>query len=120
MVAQDEEVDEINYQLTEDDGELVPRNEHAADVRRSHLADIHRANGRSQTHADTANDTVKVEHNQQRIGGNTMLEEQEFRVHAAQRGDEEQQTGNDERFLTSEIRGQVARKSGTDDTADKG
>ena len=49
-----------------------------------------------------------------------MLEEEELRLHAAQRRDEEQQTGNDERFLTSEIRGQITRKSGTDDTADKG
>ena len=45
VVAEDEEVNEINHQLTEDDGKLVAGDEHASDVGGCYLADIHRADG---------------------------------------------------------------------------
>jgi hypothetical protein len=61
ITAKDDEVDEIDHQLAEDNGKLVPRYQHSTDIRRCHLADIHRADSRCQTHANTANDTVNVE-----------------------------------------------------------
>ena len=64
MVAQDEEVHKVDHQLTEDDGELVPRDEHTSYIRRRHLADIHRADGRSQAYSDTADHTIEVEHDE--------------------------------------------------------
>ena len=106
MVAQDEEVHEVDHQLTEDDGKLVTRYQHAADVRRCHLADIHRTDGRSQSYTNTADDTVEVEHDEQRVRRTAVVEEQELRVHGAQGRDEEQQTSNDQRLLTSQTRGQ--------------
>ena len=65
MVAEDEEVHEVNHQLTEDNGKLVPRHEHTSYIRGSHLTDIHRADGRGQTYADTTDHTVDVKHDQQ-------------------------------------------------------
>ena len=65
MVAQNEEVHEIHHQLTEDNGELVPADEHASDVRGCHLTDIHRTDSRGETHTDTTDHTVEVEHDQQ-------------------------------------------------------
>ena len=119
MVAQDEEVDEVHHQLTKDNGELVPRHEHASDVRGSHLTDIHRTDGRSQSHADTTNHTIDVEHDEQRVGRSTMLEEHKLRLHRSEGGDEEQQTGDDQRLLTSEVRGEQSGDGRTDDTADE-
>ena len=106
VVAQDEEVDEVNHQLTEDDGKLVPRDEHASDVRGSHLADVHRADGRGQTYADTTDDAVDVEHDEQRVGGFAVVEEQELWIHRAEGRDEEEDTCDDERLLTAEVRGE--------------
>ena len=48
-----------------------------------------------------------------------MLEEEEFRLHTAQRRDKEQQAGNDERLLTTQIGGQHATECRTDDATDE-
>ena len=39
--VKNEEVDEINHQLTEDDGKLVPADQHTTDVTRRNLTDKH-------------------------------------------------------------------------------
>ena len=96
VVAKDEEVDEVNQQLTEDNGKLVPRNKHTANIRRCNLANIHRADGRSQTYTDTTDDTIDVEHDEQREARSAVLEEQKLRFHASQCRDEEQHTCQNE------------------------
>ena len=65
VVAKDEEIDKIHHQLTEDDGKLVPRHEHATDVAGGNLADIHRAYGRSKSHANTTYHTVNIKDDEQ-------------------------------------------------------
>ena len=102
MLAEDEEVDEVDHQLSEDDGKLVPRHEHASDVRRCHLADIHRADGRCQSYADAADDAVDVEGDEQAEGGMAFLKEEKLGRHAAQGGDEEEDSRQDERPLAAE------------------
>ena len=83
MVAQNEEIDEIDYQLTKDNGKLVPRYKHAADIGGSHLANVHRADGRGQTYANATDDAVDIEHHEQGERGYALLENHEFRLHAA-------------------------------------
>ena len=119
VVTQDEEVDEIDNQLTEDDGKLVPRDKHAPDVRRSHLADIHGTDGGGQAYANAADDAVDIEHDEQRERGHAMLESHKLRIHAAQCGDEEKHTGQKERPLAAQTRGQKAGEGGADDAADE-
>ena len=120
VVAEDEEVDEVDDELSEDDGKLVPRDEHAADVAGCHLADVHRTDGRGQSDADAANDAIDVEHDEQRIRGHAMLEEQELRLHRAQGGDEEQHTGNDEGALAAQPGGQQSAQRRADDASNEG
>ena len=62
----DDEVDEVDHELSEYDSELVPADEHAADAGGSDFADIHGADGGSKAYADTADDTVNVEDNEER------------------------------------------------------
>ena len=45
MLAEDEEVDEVNDQLAEDDGKLIPRHKSATDIGWLHLGNIHWADG---------------------------------------------------------------------------
>ena len=45
VTAEDDEVDEINDELTEDDGELVPGYQHTTDVGWCDFAYIHRTDG---------------------------------------------------------------------------
>lgn len=52
--------------MPEDDGELVARDERAADLRRGDFGDVHRADGRGESDADAADDAVDVERHQQR------------------------------------------------------
>ena len=80
MVSQDEEVDKIDYQLTEDDGKLVPGNQCTADTARSDFGNIHRTDGRSQSHTYTTYDAVKIERQQKRIGGFPVRKYQKFRI----------------------------------------
>ena len=117
VVAEDEEVNEINHQLTEDDGKLVAGDEHASDVGGCYLADIHRADGWCETYADATDDAVDVEHDEQRVAGFSVGEEQELGLHGSQCWDEEEESGNDQRALTSQIGCQEAGEGRTDDTA---
>ena len=119
VVAQDEEVHEIDDKLAEDNGELVPADQHAPDFRRSYLADVHGADGRRQADADAADDAVEVEHEEQREERFAVLEEQELRLHASQGGNEKQQSRDDERLLSAQPRGQIARQQRADDAADE-
>ena len=119
VVAEDEEVDEIDDELAEDDGELVPRDEHAADVGGRHLADVHGADGRGQTYAYAANDAVDVEGDEQREGGHAMGMDEELGRHGAESRDKEEDAGHDERALTAEARGQQARECRAYDAADE-
>ena len=79
--TEDEEVDEVDHQLAEDNGELVPAHQLAASVGRRHLADIHRADGAGQTYAHAANHAVDVEHPQQTLCGFSLGEEEELGIH---------------------------------------
>ena len=65
MVAKDKEVDEINHQLTKDDGKLVPANQHTTDITWGNLTNIHRTNSRSQAYTNTTNNTIKIEDDKQ-------------------------------------------------------
>ena len=40
-----DEIDEVNHQLTEDDGKLIAAHQHTAHIARSDFADIHRTDG---------------------------------------------------------------------------
>ena len=84
MVTQNEEVHEVDHQLTEDNGKLVPADEHSSDIRRCHLTDIHRADSRSQSYADTTDDAIDIEYKEQGVERLTMFKENEFRFHRAQ------------------------------------
>ncbi len=96
MLAEDEEVDKVYYKLTEDDGKLVPRHEGASHVGGCHLGDIHGADGRGQTHTDAAEYTVYVKHYEQRSRGLAILEEQKFRIIAADGRKEKEDAGDGE------------------------
>ena len=116
VVAQDEEVNEVHNQLAEDDGKLVPRDQHTSDIGRCYLADIHRADGRRQTYTDASNDTINIEHDEQRIRWHAIVEQQKLWIHGAQRRDKKQKTCNKQRILTSQFGSEHAREGRTDDT----
>ena len=65
VVAKDEEVHEIDHQLSKDDGKLVPRHKHTSYLIRRNFTDIHRADGRSQADSDAADDAIDIEHHEQ-------------------------------------------------------
>ena len=119
VFTENEEVDKVDNQLTEDNGKLVPGNKHASDIRGCYLTDIHGADGRCQTDTDTADNTIDVEHDEQRKCGSSVLKEQKFWIHATKSRDEEEDTSYDERTLTAEACSQQARESRTDDAADQ-
>ena len=75
---------------------------------------------RSKSYADTANDTVDVEHDEQRELRFTIIEEQELRIHRPQSGDEEKDARDDKRLLAAKVCGQETRKCRTDDTSNQG
>ena len=83
MGTQDKEVDEIDHQLTEDDGKLVPAHQHTADMRGRYLSYIHRTDGGCQSHTYTTDDTVDIEHDKQRERGLALLEKDKLRIHAS-------------------------------------
>ena len=120
MAADNEEIHEIHHQLAEDDGELVPGHERPAPVGRRYLGDIHRAEGRCHTHADTAQHTVEVECDQQALRGDTLGEEQELRVVGTQRAEEEEDTCNEQGFLAAQPGRCKTGEERADDTADQG
>ena len=62
MRSEDDEVDEIHHELSEDNRKLVPADEHSADIARCHLADIHRTDGRRHSYTEAAKHTVGIEH----------------------------------------------------------
>ena len=109
MIAQDEEVNEIDHQLTKDNGKLVPTDKHTTDIGRRHLTDIHRTDGRGKSHADTADHPIYIKGNKQRIGRESVFKKQKLRIHRAEGRDKEEETRNDQRLLAPEVRGQIAR-----------
>lgn len=119
MVAEDEEVDKVGDQLAEDDGELVPRHQHTTDAARCYLTDIHRADGRGQTHTDTADDAVDVEHYEQRQGRLALRQHHRLGIHRTPRRHEEHHTGEYQRALATPTRGQHTGDGRADDAADE-
>ena len=118
--AEDEEVDKVYHELTEDDGELVPADEHATDARGCYLTDIHRADSRCHAHADAAKDAVEVKDDEQRPCRLAVGQESErLRCHRAPCREEEADAGEDQRALAAKARGEESGESGTDDTADE-
>ena len=93
MTAQNHEVDEIDHQLAKDDGKLVPGHEHAANLGRSDLADVHGTDGRCQAHTHTTDDAVEIEGHEQVLRRSLPFKEQELGMHTAQRRQEEQDAG---------------------------
>ena len=100
VVAQYQEIDKVNHQLAKDDGELVPAHQHAADIGRGHLANIHGANGRSHTYTDAAQNAIEVEYDEQVPSGYPVREQPSLGIHGAPSGDEETYTGEDKRAFT--------------------
>ena len=88
-------------------------------MRRSHLGDIHWADGRGQAHADTSEHPVYVEHHEQVVSRHAVLEYQKFGKHRAERRYEEHQSCENECLLASQVRRQEARHGTADDTSDK-
>ena len=70
--------------------------------------DIHRADGRSETYADTAENAVKVKGDKETCGGYALLEKQELRDIAAESRKEEENAGDGKRALAAEIRSEEA------------
>ena len=103
MTAQNHEVDEINHQLAKDNGKLIPRHEHAANLGGSNLTDVHGADSRCQTHAHTADNAVEVEGHEQFLGCSLPFKEQELGTHAAQRRQEEQDASKHQRTFTAKV-----------------
>ncbi len=120
MLAEYEEVDEVHHQLAENDGELVPRNERAADSRRGHLGDIHGADSRCQANSHATYYTVDVEGHQKAERGLAVVKEEEFRIVAAESRHEEEYARNNERGAASEVPGKVAGNGAADDAAYEG
>ena len=83
MGTHDDEIDEVNHQLTEDDGKLIAAHQHTAHIARSDFADIHRTDGRSHTNTDTTQHTIEVEYHQQRPVGMSLRQEIRFRFHGS-------------------------------------
>ena len=119
MCTHDEVIGEIDYQLTEDDGKLVPGNKCAAFVCRRYLSNIHRADCRSQADAYAAEDAVAVKDFQQGLGGYAVRQYTCFRRIGSQRGDEEQHAGDEERSLASQTRREHAGEKRSDDASDE-
>lgn len=65
MIAQYEEIHKIHNQLSEDNSKLVTAHQHTTDVRRSHLTDIHRTDGRGESNTNTAYHTIEIKHDEQ-------------------------------------------------------
>ena len=64
MRTNNQVIDKIDHQLTKDNRKLVPRHKRTAFVRRRNLRNIHRADSRSQSDTDTAEDTIAVKNYQ--------------------------------------------------------
>ena len=109
MIAQDEEVNEIDHQLTKDNGKLVPTDKHTTDIGRRHLTDIHRTDSRGKSHANTTNHPIYIKGDKQRIGRNTVFKKEELRIHRAKGRNEKENSRNNQRLLAPEVRGQIAR-----------
>ena len=102
-LAEDDEIDEVNHQLAEDYGKLVPRNERAADVRRRHLGYVHGADGRGQAHAHASDDAVDVERHEQLEVWHAMLEYQELGLHRPQGRYEKHHACKEQRLLSAPV-----------------
>ena len=90
MVSQDDEIDEIDDQLSEDDGKLVPADQFSTHVSRCHFADIHRANSRSKSYAYAAQYSICVEGSEQWSRGVSLFEEKKLGVERTQCGQEKE------------------------------
>ncbi len=119
MFAHDDEVDEVNHQLTEDDSKLVPAYEHSADVAWGNLTDIHRTDSRSHTHTDTTEHTVEIEDNEQGPVGLSLWKNVSLWFHGAPCREEEADTCEDKRTLTTKLAGKQSRERTTDNTANQ-
>ena len=75
MVAHNQVVNEINYQHTEDNGELVARYQRATNIRRGDFCNIHRTYRRCKTYTDTAQYTIQIECDEQVHIRLTVVEE---------------------------------------------
>ena len=81
MRTHNQEVDKVNHQLTEDNGKLVPTNQHTAHITWCDFANIHRTDGRSHSHADTTEHTIEVKHYEQGPVGLSLRKDIAFRLH---------------------------------------
>lgn len=120
QIVADEVVDEVDDQHAEDDGELVARDERAADARRRDFGDVHRAQGRGQADAHAADDAVEVERDEQCAGGFAVGQDAAFGPPRPDGRDEEEHGGQDERALAPQARGAEARDGAAEDAAQQG
>ena len=116
----DQVVDEVDDQHAEDDGELVARDERAADAGGRDLGDVHRADSRGQTDADAAQDAVEVEDDEQRLRRFAVGQDAALGAPRAEGRDEEHDRCGDERTFAAQMRGHQARDRAADDAADQG
>ena len=117
QLVADQIVHEVDDQHAEDDGELVARDERAADLRGRDFGNVHRTHGRGKSHADTAQNAVDVERRQQRQRRFAVRQDAAFGPPRADGRDEEEHGRRDERAFASQTRGQQARQCTADDAA---
>ena len=120
VVAQNQEVDKVHNQLSEDDGKLVPRHQRTTYVAGCYFGDVHGADGRCQTYTYTTQYAVEVEGDEQRIGGLTVFKEEELGVVRTEGRQEEEYSGDEKRFFTTECRGEKSREGTAYNTAYEG
>ena len=103
VLAEDDEIDEVDHELAEDDGKLVPRDERSAYVRRRHLGNVHGADGRGKAHAHASDDAVDVERHEQFEVWHAMLEYQELGLHRPQGRYEKHHARKEQRLLSAPV-----------------
>jgi len=112
-------VDEIDDEHAEDDGELVPSDEIAADFGGRNLGDVHGRKHGGQAHADAAEDAVKDEVNHVRRAAVTDGGEEEFGGGGTERGHQEEHGGNDQSPFAADVGADPAAQQAADDAADE-
>ena len=120
MGAENDEINEINHELAEDDGKLVPAHKHAADVARGHLTDVHGADGGGHAHAYAAQHTIEIEHDEQIPRGTAGRQQPTLGKHRAPSRNEKAHAGENQRAFAAQPTGKNSGERTANDTADEG
>ena len=116
----DSEVDEVNDQHAEDDGELVPGDQISTNLGRRDLCDIHRRQHGSQPDPNAAQDAIEDE--VRHVPGAAVANRSKWKLRCgcAQSGDEEEEGGNDQSALAPDVGADPPANQPADNAADQG